>query len=236
MSFRKRLKETLVQATRSIFDEIFLFESRNIQRWRQNRALEETGAFIEDSLPNTHSFETRYALFDYVIKSQGLADRQGLVCEFGVATGKSINYLARRLKERTLYGFDSFEGLPETWRANYAEGTFKTTLPAVQRNVQLIPGLFQDTLAPFLDSHPGPALLLHLDADLYSSTKTVLESFRSRLGPGAILIFDEYFNYPGWQNGEHKAFTEFITATKFSFEYLGYNALGTQLAVKLTVQ
>jgi hypothetical protein len=49
--------------------------------------------------------------------------------------------------------------------------------------------------------------------------------------PGTILLFDEYFNYPGWQHGEHQAWTEFIAATGLPFDYLGYNALGTQLAV-----
>ena len=233
MSTRKRIKETFVQATRAIFDEIFLFESRNIFRWRQNRALEQTGLFIEEQLPNVHSFETRYALFDYLLKSQQVNDGKGLVCEFGVATGKSINYLAKRLKAHKVYGFDSFQGLPETWRANYAAGTFKTSLPSVRENVQLIPGLFQEALAPFLDAHPGPALLLHLDADLYSSTKTVLEFMRPRIGAGCILIFDEFFNYPGWLEGEYKAFNEFIAASGLSFDYLGYNNLGTQLAVKI---
>lgn len=233
MSIRKRLKETLVQATRSIFDEIFLFESRNIFRWRQQRALEQTGLFIEDQLPYVHSFETRYALFDYIFKSQKLNERQGLVCEFGVAAGKSINFIARRLKKHTIYGFDSFEGLPETWRANYAAGTFKTALPSVRDNVQLIPGLFETTLGPFLTGLPETALLLHLDADLYSSTKTVLTLMQPRIVPGTILIFDEFFNYPGWLQGEHKAFTEFIGASGLAFEYLGYNNLGTQLAVKI---
>lgn len=233
MSTRKRIKETFVQATRAIFDEIFLFESRNIFRWRQQRALEQTGLFIEEQLPNVHSFETRYALFDHILKSQKVADSQGLVCEFGVATGKSINYLARRLKAHTVYGFDSFQGLPETWRANYAAGTFKTPLPKVRENVELIPGLFEEALPPFLDAHPGPALLLHLDADLYSSTKTVLEIMRPRIAAGTILIFDEFFNYPGWQEGEYKAFNEFIAASKLPFEYLAYNSLGTQLAVAI---
>jgi hypothetical protein len=267
--------------------------------------LEETGLFIEENLPNVHSFETRYALFDYILKSHLVNDGKGplraqaaneqpsgarvgvasqltpttqhpgLICEFGVATGKSINYLAKRLKAHKVYGFDSFQGLPETWRANYAAGTFKTPLPSVRENVELIPeperrkrsgamgdtrawqemprvrlkpssatsrlepnielvvGLFADTLAPFLETHPGPALLLHLDADLYSSTKTVLELMRPRIGAGCILIFDEFFNYPGWLEGEYKAFNEFIAASGLAFEYLGYNNLGTQLAVKI---
>lgn len=233
MSVRKQIKSGLVQAFRGIFDELFLFESRNIHRWRQNRSLEQTGLFIEEHLPLTHSFETRYALYDHILKTERITERDGLMCEFGVATGKSINYFAKRLKGKTLYGFDSFEGLPEAWRGNYPVGTFKTPLPSVRENVQLIQGLFDQTLPTFLGEHSEPALLLHLDADLYSSTKYVLEQMRPRIVAGTILIFDEFFNYPGWLEGEYKAFTEFTKDTKLKIEYLGYNALGTQLAVRV---
>ena len=150
-----------------------------------------------------------------------------------MATGKSINYFAKRLKGKTLYGFDSFAGLPEAWRGNYPQGTFKTPLPSVRENVRLFPGLFDQTLPGFLEQHGEPALLLHLDADLYGSTKFVLEQMQPRLAPGTILIFDEFFNYPGWLEGEYKAVAEFIQSSKLKIEYLGYNCLGTQLAVQI---
>lgn len=230
---RKQIKSTLVQGLRGLFDELFLQESRNIFRWRQQRALAQTGEFIEAHLPNVHSFETRYALWEHILKTQRIAERQGLICEFGVAKGKSINVLADKLKNHKLYGFDSFEGLPETWRGNYPAGTFKTPLPAVRENVELIPGWFNETLPGFLEARPQPALLLHLDADLYSSTKIILELMRPRLVAGTVLVFDEFFNYPGWLEGEYKAFFEFVEATGLKFEYLGYNNLGTQLAVQV---
>lgn len=230
---RKAFKSTLVQGLRGLFDELFLQESRNIFRWRQQRALAQTGEFIEASLPNVHSFETRYALWEHILKTQRIAERDGLICEFGVAKGKSINLLAGKLKDKKLYGFDSFEGLPETWRGNYPKGTFKTALPTVRENVELIPGWFDQTLPVFLAAHPEPALLLHLDADLYSSTKIVLKLMQPRLVAGTVLVFDEFFNYPGWLEGEYKAFFEFVEAAKLDFEYLGYNNLGTQLALQV---
>jgi hypothetical protein len=100
--------------------------------------------------------------------------------------------------------------------------------------VELIPGLFDSSLGPFLREHTESALLLHLDADLYSSTKTVLDVIKARIVPGTIIVFDEFFNYPGWQEGEAKAFFEFIESAKLRFEYLGYNCLGTQLAAQIT--
>jgi hypothetical protein len=54
-----------------------------------------------------------------------------------------------------------------------------------------------------------------------------------RLVAGTVLVFDEFFNYPGWLEGEYKAFNEFIAAAGLKFEYLGYTNLGTQLALQV---
>jgi hypothetical protein len=72
-----------------------------------------------------------------------------------------------------------------------------------------------------------------VDCDLYSSTKIVFDALQPRLAPGAVIVFDEYFNHPEWELGEHKAFNEFLAKTGLSFEYLGYHCKGEQLAVKL---
>ena len=60
-----------------------------------------------------------------------------------------------------------------------------------------------------LGQHPGPVAFLHLDVDRYSSTRTVLELLGDRIVPGTVIAFDEFFNYPGWREGEYRAFNEF---------------------------
>ena len=40
--------------------------------------------------------------------------QEGLIMEFGVASGESLKYIADHTK-RQVYGFDSFKGLPEAW-------------------------------------------------------------------------------------------------------------------------
>jgi hypothetical protein len=70
-------------------------------------------------------------------------------------------------------------------------------LPHVSSNVTLIKGWFDQTLPPFLEKHPAPVSFLHVDCDLYSSTKTIFDSLRTRFRPGTVIVFDEYFNYPG---------------------------------------
>jgi hypothetical protein len=232
---RRRIKNLLLRILRPLFDEIYYRESRDIARWRRFNAVAESGQFVEAHLPLAPAVESRYELYDLLIDRYRLNDREGLVCEFGVAGGKSLNYLARRLPGHTLYGFDSFEGLPEDWRQDLPRGTFKQKqLPEVSSNVELVQGWFDDSLAPFLAEHSGDALLLHIDCDLYSSTMTVLRAFRPRIKLGTILVFDEFFNYPGWQAGEAKAFLEFIDESGLAFEYLSYNMFGTQLAVRST--
>ncbi|MFM7011316.1 MAG: class I SAM-dependent methyltransferase [Betaproteobacteria bacterium] len=159
---------------------------------------------------------------------------QDLVLEFGVFSGRTINALAESLPHHALWGFDSFEGLPETWRSDFSQGTFKVdALPTVRENVNLMKGLFDKTLPAFLEKTPGEVGFVHIDCDLYSSTKTVLGLLKDRLRDEALLVFDEYFNYPGWEQHEYKAFSEFIDQSSFKFEYLGCNPRHQQVAVML---
>ena len=74
---------------------------------------------------------------------------------------------------------------------------------------------------------------LHVDCDLYSSTKTVFDLLGDRLAADAILLFDEFFNYPGWRLHEYRAWTEFIARTGRTFEYLGYTGNNEQVVVRL---
>ena len=74
---------------------------------------------------------------------------------------------------------------------------------------------------------------MHVDCDLYSSTKTVFDVLGDRVVAGTIIQLDDYFNYPGWQQGEHKAFQEFVESRQLTFEYLGYYRHGAALAVRI---
>ena len=175
--------------------------------------------------------ETAAALIDYAC-SQATVD--GLVVEFGVFSGRSINRIAQQ-KSGPVYGFDSFEGLPENWRDGYQKGAFaRPDLPAVAANVELIVGWFDRTLPAFLDAHPGPASLIHVDCDLYSSTQTIFTQMRERIVPGTIILFDEYFNYPGWELHEFKAFKEFVESWGVQYEYIGLHPNHQQVAVRVT--
>ena len=68
-----------------------------------------------------------------------------------------------------------------------------------ERNVALHVGWFDDTLPAFLDRHDGNVAFVHIDSDLYSSAKTILDNLAPRVGPGTIIVFNEYFNDPNWK-------------------------------------
>ena len=160
----------------------------------------------------------------------------GLVLEFGVWTGRTINTIAERVgRSRTVHGFDSFEGLPEDWYGAYKEGTFHTggKLPKVRSNVVLHKGWFDKTLPDFASSQSEKIAFLHIDCDLYSSTKTIFEFLGDRILPGTVILFDEYFNYPGWREHEYKAFKEFIASNELQYRYLAYNTSETNVGVQI---
>lgn len=162
--------------------------------------------------------------FDLLRFALSRAPEAGLVLEFGVEKGLSINCLARATP-RTVHGFDSFEGLPEDWSGTGStRGTFdrRGTLPKVPGNVRLHVGWFDATLPAFLKETQETVALLHVDCDIYSSTRTIFDLLADRIRPGSVIVFDEYFNYPGWRQHEYKAFQEFCTERRRGYRYLGY--------------
>ena len=203
-------KTKLKRIVDRVSDYILDGDARNIHRAMQRRALEDTSRFVEDHLYLTPSYPSKYTLLDAALKAVKLTG--GLYCEFGVYSGSTINFISDRVNS-PVYGFDSFEGLPEDWRPGVERGHFKVAaLPKVNSNVQLFKGWFNESLPGFLKDHPGHVSFLHVDCDLYSSTKTILDLMANQIQPGTVLNFDEYFNYPGWRKGEYLALEEFVAA------------------------
>lgn len=176
-------------------------------------------------------FGRRPDLLRFSVNQMTLA---GLVLEFGVFSGNTINVIADMRPNDRVYGFDSFEGLPGDWTPEIRKGTFRRTdLPKVRGNVELVVGWFHLTLAPFLEKHPGPVSFLHMDCDLYDSAKIVFDLLGDRIAPGTIIVFDEYFNYPDWRLHEYKAFQEFVTRKGVKYEYIGLVPFQEQVAVRI---
>ncbi|HEY9131808.1 MAG TPA: class I SAM-dependent methyltransferase [Dyella sp.] len=203
----------------------------NIDHAFQVEARDSSAQFVRAHMPDAARFPTRDSLLlDAVRRSAALG---GCICEFGVFQGHTLRLMADAAPERTVHGFDSFEGLPSHWRSGYGKGAFKTQVPAFrQSNVQLHVGLFEDTLGPFLEKLQPKISLAHIDCDIYPSAKFALQRIAPYLADGAIVVFDEYFNYPGWQEHEHKALEETIGAGLLSVQYLAFVPRGEQVMLE----
>jgi len=151
-----------------------------------------------------------------------LVSREGMWLEFGVFSGGTIKQMAKAHSGKPVYGFDSFEGLPEQWRdPNHMDpkwggkGAFsldgKVPFPETD-TIKWVKGWFDNSLPEFLSSKTTQDKLayLHIDCDLYSSTKEVFKHLGPWLKPGVIIVFDELLNYAGFEHHEMKAFFELI--------------------------
>ncbi|WP_420880709.1 class I SAM-dependent methyltransferase [Rhodococcus sp. (in: high G+C Gram-positive bacteria)] len=205
---------------------------RDITHALDIRATAESAQFVLDHMRTAPVFRHPHDTLRYALE---LVKLDGLALEFGVAGGTTLRIVSESLRAtgHEVWGFDVWTGLPETWRTGFPAGEFaQQDVPSVP-GAQLVSGLFEDSLPGFLAEHPGPVAFAHLDADLYSSTRTVLDLLGDRLVPGSVLVFDEYFNYPGWQEHEHRAWTEFVDRTGVRFDYLAYTADHEQVVVRI---
>jgi O-methyltransferase len=132
-------------------------------------------------------------------------------------TGAILAHVAAR-ESRVVWLFDSFEGLPEprpedgerakAWVGECLgqEEMVREVLSRVgarSERVKIVKGWFDKTLGP---ADTGPIALLHLDADWYESTMTILNTFYDRVVPGGYLVFDDYGHWPGCR----RALDEFL--------------------------
>jgi len=136
-----------------------------------------------------------------------------LFLEFGVYRGESMRWFSKNFTNLNSFfiGFDTFTGLPEDWKErNLPSGTFSTNgqPPVIEDSrVRFEKGLFSDTLPQTIDSirqaSIGRTTLVHLDADLFSSTLFVLTYLWQWMDQYYVL-FDEFF---GEESSALSAFT-----------------------------
>ncbi len=199
---------------------------------------DEASRFVEEYLNKAKSFDIDAELMRYVCDQ---ISPEGVIAEMGVCTGRTINFIAALNPRSTIYGFDSFNGLPEDWSRNdfpLPKGVFgyhnPDVPPPVLNNVCLVKGLFNETLPIFASEvlKDQPIALLHIDCDLYQSTVDIFNAIGHRLVKGSIVLFDELYNFPKWEEHEVKALHEFLNRSGKKVEYFAYNTCWEQVAVR----
>ncbi len=179
------------------------------------------------------NYDNRYNLYNYLVEHE-IKNEPIDFLEFGVSRGSSFRWWVKNVKHKDafFYGFDTFTGLPEDW------GTFKKGAmsngnepPKIEdTRHKFYQGLFQDTLYTFLDNYQvNKRKVIHLDADLYSSTLFILTTISPFLRKGDILLFDE-FNVP---LHEFKAFKEWVESFYINYSVIGEVNNYFQVAIKI---
>ena len=134
-----------------------------------------------------------------------------------------------------MYVFDSFEGLKEDWvGTNKSKGHFNLNkkIPTLNSNVEPTVGWVEDTLEEFLKKHNPKINFVHLDMDTYSPTKFTLEKIKPYLVKDAIILFDELYNFLGWEEGEYKALNEVFSENEYRFKSFSLKGKNSCIQIK----
>lgn len=170
-----------------------------------------------------------------------LTNRNALYLEFGVANGRSLAFISSRLQKQShvkIHAFDSFQGIPQGWH-RYQKQSFgmdgePPDLVKSLQNVELHVGYFTQTLRELDRFRSFPVAFAHIDSDLFASAREVLAYLHCQLVPGTVLVFDEWFNYEGWQKGgEFRAWNLFAESYGVRWRPLG---LHFEQAVPIVVE
>ncbi len=183
--------------------------------------------------------------FEFSLKDRDARAFEGDYYEFGVFRGGTFLEAGRIVNDlgcdnAVLYGFDSFEGLPEpegidATDTRFFEGQFSCTREEVERNLTsngmdmsratLIQGFYEDSLTEELRSkfQFKPVSVALLDCDYYSSTKVALDWLRPYIRPGSVLLFDDWYSYGTTSDlGQPKALADWLAANpEFTTEEFG---------------
>ncbi|MFQ5668099.1 MAG: TylF/MycF/NovP-related O-methyltransferase [Candidatus Binatia bacterium] len=201
--------------------------------------------------------DQRWSTFLHAVDYVNYESVPGDIMEFGVFAGCSLALLAKAYSfdnkgmTRRIIGFDSFEGLPisEEKHPRWRPGDCRTNHawhPLLEINGPVMPqvtidlfkacqlpaplievGPFHATLPCLVPAKYPAVALLHVDCDLYESTRDVLQGIAPALQDGSLVLFDDWFHYKGNPNrGEAAAFREFLQVHP-EWEAVHYRSFGT---------
>jgi hypothetical protein len=229
-SFGYNLYKNVIEDFHS-YDPVKAFERDEIKSSYQ---------YFKDFFYNSVLLRSTDVIRSYAIKksieNSNNENQDELFLEFGVHKGKSLNFFSNYLKEKNkkIYGFDSFQGQPNDWpgyiRLKGYQKLNQKNMDRLNSNTEIIDGLTEDTLEPFLSNNKRKKIIfVHMDLDYYPSTLFVLKKIKPYLSNNAIILLHALHNYSGWRNGVIKAVNE--TFSKNEFEFIAFSSL-TQGVIK----
>lgn len=206
---RNVIKENLtyldINALYDIVQTVFAVEQK-----RLNGILIETGcalggsAIVIASAKNKHRNLLVYDVFDR-IPPPSQNDSQDVHERYEIITsGKSEG-----LGENLYYGYE------DNLYYKVLQSFSKFKLEVNEHNIQLIKGLYQDTLKIEV-----PVAFAHIDCDWYDSVTTCLQQIEPHLVIGGVLIIDDYYMWSGCK----KAVDEYFF-NKNNYKFIKKNRL-----------
>jgi hypothetical protein len=180
----------------------------------------------------SHSrFPTKNKLLRSVItkieKDLMISPRPFVILELGVAYGDTLRLLQKLSKARFLYyGFDSFKGLPESWRG-LPKGAFSNFGPSsisYDQNdihtINFVVGWVEETLIDFPAPDRSALKFIMFDMDLFAPTRFAYKNLRGQINKGDYIYFDEAFD-----SDERLLIREYFLKD-FMVEVVGFSPLG----------
>jgi O-methyltransferase len=222
--FARNLKKTFLWLRLHViigpFEKMFLnlaYMSR-LSRWAHQQKKKRS---FNDFFAYKFDYSKRFSLYKHITDSETKNEPIDYL-EFGVAGGSSFKWWVENNThpQSKFHGFDTFEGLPEDWgpfKAGDMSAGSKT--PDIKDGrVKFYKGLFQQTLPGFIQQYNSSnRKVIHMDADLYTSTLYSLTSLAPLLKKGDIILFDEYLV----PSHEYLAFDNFIKSYYINVEFIG---------------
>lgn len=224
------------------FDSIILNDS--LQKiYRKIYGIKKNRLFYKNQFPKLKYYFLSYYwnnFFKYIIKKK----LKGDIVECGVGNGVSLSIILFNLiyferyyyDKKKYFGFDSFQGFPEPTifdqsPRNPKKGEWDhSNIPFILDNL-INSGFKNEDIKKFVNLKRGyfnqsfknfdvsSISLLHIDCDLYESTKLSLEKFYPKVVSNGLIVFDEYLNTKEYWPGAVKAINEFFGKKKKQIQF-----------------
>ena len=237
---RKIIQKILFKISRVIFwlTPHEFINKNDLETKIKNNLADETFKNFKENFKKSSLIYSRQEIREYTIRTSLLNDKnkEFYYLEFGVFKGGSANFFSKYVKK--YYAFDNFQGYRED-RANSAavlssrdDFNLQGNIPKLNSNVEPVIGWVEDTLEDFLNKHNPKINFVHLDINLYKPTKFVLEKIKPYLVKNSIIIFDQLYNYIGWEHGEYKSLIEVFKENEYEYKAFQINSRKSVIQIK----
>ncbi|MDR2738025.1 MAG: class I SAM-dependent methyltransferase [Puniceicoccales bacterium] len=202
--------------------------------------------FVENFMPNAVPMRSdmHTLLYGALVALANFPD--GIAIDLGAGSFRSSNLIGSVFARNLVFACDTFTGLPSEWvrgGSKLPTGTFgprrrtemsQPPFPLLD-NVVAVKGTFSETIPqilPLMSEHP--LALVHVDSGSYRSAVDGLKPLLPLLRVGTVLVFGEFYNYSGFEDGEFLAFKELIIDGGFECSPLAFNAHHQQVVIQIT--